>query len=269
MALVYQPYELLLFFMKIPNFVLSLVLALKIKHRSGYILNHLYYMAFLCWSVFISTDAVLFMIAANGGFLYTLANILRDVSVVMICLIPLFFIQAGHVINEGEEIALSDKRNRLLGTYVVNFLLAIAMLLADSIVVYDASVTPPYPLIDPGNLPPVGAFVVNFDTITPAGIFGSLMILVFVAWYMYGVVSMFFVQRRQAGMKRSRSRFILAGTIMIPAGILYFIAIGFIQVDDAMKLMLVMLGHVMWMASPTLVYLGMRLRVPDNPVNDS
>jgi hypothetical protein len=117
--------------------------------------------------------------------------------------------------------------------------------------------------LDPATLPPPGEFFVNFDTESPAGMFGSAMILVFVGWYVYSVIQMFVVQRGLADTRRARARWIMVGVLMIPAGIMYFIILGYLSTGMTwIRLVLVMLGHVIWMLSPVLVYLGMRLRVP-------
>ncbi len=262
MAFVYPPFEILLFFMKIPNCLISTFLAFKIKRLAGHLLNYLYYMAYMCWGVFIGTDSILFTIAANDSTLYTIANVLRDVSVVMIALIPLWFIHAGAIIKEGEEIAIHVKRPRLVATFIIDFVLAIVLVLTDSVIVYDTSQPAPYPVISPGNLPPTGDFMVNFDTESAAGTFGSLMFIVFVCWYVYSVVFMLTIQRGQTGKRRQRTMSILLGMLMIPAGIVYFTAVGYFQMPIPFRLLLVLVGHVIWMLSPILVYLGMRLHVP-------
>jgi hypothetical protein len=263
MAFAYPVFELMLFLMKIPNCVISLLLAFKIKRLSNYILNHLYYIAFLGWGVFIGTDGLLFIIAAQSPLLYTVANVLRDVGVIMIALIPLCFVIGGDVINEGEEIALHVKRGKMLFTFIINFALSVAMLFTDSIKVYDISLPAQWPAIDPASLPPTGNFVVNFDTQSAEGIFGSAMIIVFVGWYAYSVIQMFVVQRGLAGARRARARYIMVGVLMIPTGIVYFIVLGYFQTGVTWdRLLLVMLGHVIWMLSPVLVYIGMRLHVP-------
>jgi hypothetical protein len=215
-------------------------------------------------------DALLFLIAAINPYLFTLANVLRDITIVVIAIIPLCFIIAGEVINEGEEIAIHKKRARMLSAFVINFALAVVMLLADSIKVYDITQPAPWPIIDPATLPPTVDYVVNFDTESEAGSIGSAMILVFVGWYAYSVILMFVVQRGQAGVRRVRARRIMAGVFMIPAGIVYFILLGYLHNSiNWDRVVLVLLGHVIWMLSPVLVYLGMRLRVPseDAPVN--
>ncbi len=262
MAFDYPIFEFVLFLMKIPNCVISLILAIKIKRLSSYVLNYLYYIAFIGWSVFIGTDGLLFIIAAQSPVFFAIANVLRDVGAIMIALIPLCFVIAGDIINEGEEVALHVKRRRLLFAVIINFALVVAALLTDSIKVYDISQPAPWPVIDPASLPPTGEFIVNFDTQSTEGMIGSALIIVFVGWYAYSVIQMFVVQRNLAGVRRERARCIMAGVLMIPAGIVYFIALGYYQTDATWdRLLLVMLGHVIWMLSPVLVYFGMRLRV--------
>ncbi len=214
MSFIFESLKMILLFIKIPNALFTLAIALKIKSQSKYILNHLFYMAFICWSVYISMDGVLYIIAPNGAFLFTLANVLRDLAVFMLAFIPLIFIQASFVIKEGEEIALHVKKTRLVSTFIVSFVIAVVMVLTDTVIVVQGG----FP-VDPQLLPPSGKFTVKFDNLTLLGQISTYFILVFVAWYVCSVLLMSVQQTRESGRKRTRSRFLMFGMLMIPAGI--------------------------------------------------
>nr|MDO8110749.1 hypothetical protein [Candidatus Sigynarchaeota archaeon] len=263
MVFVYEPLKFIMLFLKIPNCLLSIILAFRIKKLSNYILNYLFFISFIGWGIFIGLDGLLYIIAPNGAFLYTLANIFRDVCMIMIALIPLCFIQAGFIIKEGEEIALHEKKLRLILSFIVSFVISIAMISTDSIIVMDKTAHPPHPFL-PDELPPTGAFSVSFDP----NILANLFYISFVAWYVFGVFLMFFQQRREAGVKRNRTRYIMFGILMIPIGIVYFIVQPYIMpllpvvpgVDP--KFVYNLVGQIIWAFSPILVYIGMRVRVP-------
>jgi hypothetical protein len=266
MSFVYEPLKMLLLFIKIPNALFSLLIAFKIKRMSKYILNHLFYMAFICWSVYIGTDCVLYAIAANSEFAYIIANMMRDLGVFMLAFTPLCFIQAGFIIKEGEEIALHTKNKRVIFTFLITFVIAVILALTDTIVVMD--LTPPgTQIIEPSLLPPTGAFKVTFDSITLQGQVSTFFIFVFVAWYVASVLLMFVQQSRESGSKRKRSQLIMLGMLMIPVGICYYLLYKSLllvfqpltPVD--LRPWFDLIGHVIWAMSPVLVFLGMRLKV--------
>ncbi|MEX2680077.1 MAG: hypothetical protein Q6373_000625 [Candidatus Sigynarchaeota archaeon] len=265
MSFVYESLKLTLLFIKIPNSLFTLALALKIKSQSKYILNYLFYIAFICWSVYIGLDGVLYIIAPNGEFAYTLANIMRDLGVLMLAFTPLCFILASFIIKEGEEIALQVKKTRLVFTFVVSFSLALIMILTDTIVVRDLT-KPGKPIIDPSLLPPTGAFRVTFDSVTLQGQVSSFFILAFVAWYIASVLLMFIQQSRESGAKKIRTRLIMTGMLMIPAGICYFILLPYVfpaSQTPNLQPWFNLAGQLAWATSPVLVFLGMRVRVPE------
>ncbi len=260
MSFVYEPLKMVMLFIKIPNALFSLALAFKIKSLSKYVLNYLFYIAFVCWSVYISLDGLLFIIAPNSASTLVLANMMRDLVVFMLAFIPLCFIQASFIIKEGEEIALNVKKTRVVSTFIVSFAIAIVMALTDTIIV--VTNTKPPVVIDPQMLPPTGSFTVKFDNITPLGVLSSYFILAFVAWYICSVLLMTVQQARESGRKRTRSRFIMFGFLMIPVGICYFILTAYLVIGSDLRTWVNLGGQLIWAMSPVLVYLGMRLKIP-------
>ncbi|MBN2152347.1 MAG: hypothetical protein JW839_12925 [Candidatus Lokiarchaeota archaeon] len=251
-------------FIKIPNALLALVIALKIRGQSKYILNHLFYLAFICWSVNIAFDGVLYIIAPNGDFLFHAANIIRDFGIFMLAFTPLCFMLASFVIKEGEEVTLHVKKKRLAFTFIMSFLTAVSVALTDTVLVVDKTTKLP---IDPQSLPPAGAFTVTFDSITPAGQLSSILFLAFVTWYVCSVLLMFSQQARESGRRRARTRLLMFGILMIPVGIIYFILLPYIlptfqalSTTD-LRPWVNLIGQLIWATSPVLVYLGIRLGV--------
>nr|MDO8083816.1 hypothetical protein [Candidatus Sigynarchaeum springense] len=269
MSFVYESLKLTLLFIKLPNALFSLLIAFKIKGLSKYILNHLFYLAFICWSVYISLDGVLYVIAPNGKLAYILANVMRDIGVLMLAFTPLCFILASFIIKEGEEIALNMKKGRMIFTVVVSFVIALVMILTDTIVVRDSS-KPGKPFIDPSLLPPTTVnFKVTFDSVSLQGQASSFFILAFVAWYVASVLLMFVQQSRESGAKRNRTRFIMIGMLAIPAGICYFVLLPCVvpvSQEPNLQPWFNLAGQLVWATSPVLVYFGMRIKVPDEVV---
>lgn len=265
MSFVYEPLRMILLAIKIPNALFSLGIAFKIKGMSRYILNQMFFLAFIGWSVYISTDALLYIVAANNAAAFSFANIMRDVGVFMLAFTPFCFLQASFIIKEGEEIALHEKKKRLIFAFVITFVMALILALTDTIIVRDLTL-PGKPIIDPSLLPPSGAFRVTFDSVTVQGQVSTFFILVFVAWYIASVLLMFIQQSRESGLKKTRSWFIMLGILMIPIGILYFILLPYVfpmSQNANVQPWVNLIGHVIWAMSPVLVFLGMRLKVPE------
>nr|MDO8110486.1 hypothetical protein [Candidatus Sigynarchaeota archaeon] len=259
----------IIFYAKLVDVVISITLAMKIKRLSSYILSRLFFLAYTGWSVFIASDAVLFEIAMLSPAFFVMANILRDISIVMICLVPVCFIIGVFVIKEGEEIAIEKKKGRLISLFLMSLIITTGILLNDKIVVYDITVNPIVPFgID--ELPPLpGTYLVNFDQSTG---FPLVFYLIFVAWYVTGTMLMFSIQHRESGIKKMRARRIMWGILMIPAGIVYFVILGYLFPDTGsleLRGILTVLGHVLWNLSPTLIFLGLRMKEKENDTSNT
>ncbi len=258
--------KLMMFFVKLPNAIFMLLLAFKIKRLSNYVLNHILFLAFAGWSVFIATDGVLFIIAALGKTEFQVANVLRDVGVLMATLIPLCFIYSGFIIKEGEEIALRGKKVRLFTSLLICFGLAITIILNDSILVIDKLTKT---IVLPDNLPPpVDTFSVNFDMMTANGQFSFYLYLSLVAWYFIGIFILFSVRQREKHELRKRLDLLMWSTMMIPFGILYFVFLPFIPILGTIKPYFNIVGQVLWALSPVLAYLSLKITPRIGPVQE-
>lgn len=267
-VIVFDPVKLAMLVVKIPSMLLSLVLAFKIKRMSGYILNTLFFIAYVGWATFIGTDALLYVIAPWNVASYTIANIMRDVGITMIGLVPLCFVQAGFVIKEGEEVAFQMKRTRFIITILVNFAITTGILLNDRILIVRGGA-----IVDPATLPPAPPpphFNVSWDNLffflginetTISGFIAFVMYLSFVAWYAFSVVLIFIQQRQLTGLQRARNIRIIIGILMIPGGILYFVLLPFLiqalPVLRDFQFFFNVIGQGIWASSPVFVYLGL------------
>jgi hypothetical protein len=259
--------------------MISFWLAIKIRRLSSYILNYLFYLAFLGWGVYISAEAILYIIAPFSAFTLAVANILLDISMIMISLIPLSFIQAAFMLKEGEEIAFHQKRKRLVAAFVVNFVIIIGVILNDSIIVTSGG-----KVLTGNQLPPTGKYMVSFDSrwltsginsTTLPGFIAFIFYLTYVVWYVAGISIMTSVARAETnGKKRMRLILIIIGILLIPAGIVYFVLKPLLLLFENLSANIVLsddldfIGQVMWLLSPAVVYLGLRIKVVDVPTGD-
>ncbi|MFX0102695.1 MAG: hypothetical protein ACFFCS_24220, partial [Candidatus Hodarchaeota archaeon] len=97
MVAIPDPIKFMLMFVKLINCLFSITIAFKIKKLSKYILNLLFFLAFLGWGVFIASDGILYVIAPFNEHSFLLANILRDLGCIMLAFTPLVFIIAFYV----------------------------------------------------------------------------------------------------------------------------------------------------------------------------
>ena len=264
--IVFDPIKLAMLAVKIPSMVLSLILAFKIKKLSNYILNFLFFIAYVGWATFIGTDALLYVIAPWNEATYTLANILRDVGITMTGMIPLCFLQASFVIKEGEEVAFQLKRKRLIAIVLANFAITTGVVLFDQILVVSGGVA-----MHPSDLPPTGNFNVTFDArfvivgvndVTLPGFIAFIMYMSFIAWYIFSVGLISSEQRHATGIRRARNLRIIIGILMIPAGITYFVLLPFMRVPGDLQFIFNVIGQVIWASSSIFVYLGLLLKSP-------
>ncbi|MHA1891423.1 MAG: hypothetical protein ACTSYS_10580 [Promethearchaeota archaeon] len=254
-----------MFWVKLINFIFSTLIAVKIRKLSKYILNFLFFVAFISWGLFILTDGILFIIAPNGKELYYTANIIRDLDVFFITVTPLCLLLASFVIKEGEEIAFVKKKKRLMSLYIVNFIIIVLLIVMDRVLVLEDGA-----ILSPEQLPPSSSnFSVNFDSLwlilginkdTIEGFLAFIFYLSLCGWYFFAVFQLFYKQKYESSIKRLRAKFIALGIIMIPMGIIYFIIIPFLKVPSDFKWLTNTIGQVIWASSPLFVFLGMRLK---------
>lgn len=246
---------------KVSDFFISVVLAIKIKKMSNYVLNTLFFIALIGWASYIGTDAILYEIAPIILVFFNIANLLRHVGMIGISLVPLCYILAAFLIKDGEEITFQQKKKRIILAFVVNFTILMGVIVNDSIVVYVNGTKIP---IDPTTLPPTVAYSVNFDSVTLKGEIAYIFYMSYCIWYFIAIYLMFSIQKRESGLEKRRARYIMYGMLMIPVGILYYVLLGPNVPPDVYE-MLDILGHIIWTLSPVLIYLGLRIQSNNAP----
>jgi hypothetical protein len=245
---------------KIGDCTLSALIAIIIKRRSKYILNTLFSFALIGWAIYIGTDTILYQIAPISLLFFNIANMLRDIGMIGISIVPLCYIFAAFLIRDGEEITFHQKRKRLVLAFVVNFAIIMGVIMNDSIMVYQKNADGTKTLIDPATLPPTVPYSVNFDSVSLWGRIAFIFYLSYVAWYVAAIYLMFIVQKRESGVEKQRAIYIMIGILMIPSGIVYYVLLGTFKVPPDIYAILDILGHIIWMLSPIMIYLSLRLQ---------
>ena len=261
--LVFEPVKFVMMFVKLGNCAISAALAAKIWKISPYMLNKVFSMAFSCWAVFIGTDAVLFVIAANSAILFEVANVLRAIGLLALSSLFFWFWLGGTIVKEGEELALG-KQKRLIAMLVLAIVLAIAVKWFDSVIVYDAATFAP---IHPANLPPPeGTFIVEFDfgwlvhgidAATVSGFVAYLLYVAIILSLFLGIGILASVYHGVTKEKQRASLLVMTGIAMIPAGVGYFILLAFLNVPPDMRIVTSALGQAIWVLAPLLVFKGL------------
>ncbi|MHA1680842.1 MAG: hypothetical protein ACTSUE_07530 [Promethearchaeota archaeon] len=268
MSLPIDPVKFCMMFIKLTNCFLSITLSVKIKKKSKYILNYLFFLAFLGWGIFIGTDGVLFVIAPINEALYIIANLLRDLGIVLLGLTPISLIIGAYVIKEGEEIAIRRKMKRLIGSFVLNLTIIIGIIITDTIYIFDGT----FSIISPDSLPPLGGFSVNFDmrwmliginSTNFLGFISNMFYLTYIIWYGYGALQMLFIARISSGNKKKRARLFMVGIILIPIGIAYFAFIPLLLFWaglSSITWIFMIFGQIIWGLSPVIVFSGFTVK---------
>ncbi|MBD3188720.1 hypothetical protein GF325_17970 [Candidatus Bathyarchaeota archaeon] len=271
-----DPVKFAMMFVKLFNCFLSIILANKIRKKNRYVLNQLFFIAFLGWGLFIGTDGILFVIAPLSPGLYLFANFLRDVSIICLGLTPFCLIVGGFVIREGEDIAIMVKKKRWISTFFLSLSIVIGILIFDKILIFDET----FSIIPREALPPTNDFTVSYDIrwilygisssnllIVLPGLLTLIFYLSYIAWYTFSAFQMFFIQRVETGAKKKRAIMFMIGILMIPLGIGYFTIIPFLPIPKVFNWIFMLIGQTIWALSPILVFIGFRIKIkaPINP----
>ena len=252
-----EPTKLITLFIKIPCALIAMVIAFRIKKLSNYILNKLFFYAYFAWGITIGLDALLFVIAPIDPILFQIANILRDIDLLVYCITPFMLHLSSYVINDGEEIGLMANKKRLIIPLILYAVIATGVILNDRIVVENINTGA---TIDPSMLP-VDFFMVPFKVKFNQNLFAYVFYICFVLWFFYAVSGMFSFQKQLSGMKKTRARQIMWGALCIPLGILYFIFVAFFKVSTEINIILMIIGQLIYLSAPILTFLGMRIQV--------
>ncbi|MHA1271416.1 MAG: hypothetical protein ACTSPY_16605 [Candidatus Helarchaeota archaeon] len=219
------------------------------RKKKEYILNKIYFVSLCCWAIYIIFDAILFpighlettsfgTISVKSGVatIPMYANILRDIAVCAGGILAFGFLFASIIIRYGEAIA---KEKKTLMIIVCGYLaLVIPTAIFDQI-------------IKEVDRVPVTVH-------TQFGIPSILMIVAQIVVYFIAIYELVVIYRNISDAKEKRRIFyFIMGAIFIALGVIFFIAVGAIGMDE-IAFITGPIGHIIWILAPIFILMGIR-----------
>lgn len=243
-----NPVEQFTLIVKIINIVFFVVLAFAIlRQKRDYIVNKIYFAAFLCWVIYIGMDAVIFVFLPVSPTWYFIGNRMRDVGVLSVMAVAFLIYKSFEIINKGID---SLNKPRLYIELVLFAIIGGLLVWVDSVEVYIWSTGE---LILPENLPPSGT---DFITQPNVGILTLILSAIPFILFAYTVIRLMLLTRRVTKTTlKLRMRLLTAGVSFIPIGMLYFILVSMVSIYAWWSSAI---GYTLWSTAPILIWLSRR-----------
>ena len=234
--------------LKLINVLFFVILAFVIlRQKRDYIINKMYFAAFLCWVVYIGVDAVIFIFLPVSSTWHFIGNRLRDIGVFSVLTMAFLIYKSFEIIDKGQD---SLNKTRLYIEVALFAIIGGLLVWVDSIEVYVGSTGE---IIHPENLPPPD---IDFITQPSVGILTLILSAVPFILFAYTVVRLMLLTRKVEKKElKIRMRFLTAGISFIPIGMLYFILVSMIPIYAWWS---TGIGYTLWTIAPILIWLSQR-----------
>ena len=233
---------------KIVIVVLFITLAFVIwRQKRDYVLNKMYFAAFICWTLYIGADAFVFVFLPVSSTLYFVGNRLRDIGVFGVMTMAFLIYKSFEIIKDGQD---SINKTRLWIEIAIFTALAIALVLVDYVGVFEAG-TNQQVEVAPENL-----HLYNNDgdlsTHPVVPLVTLLLSTVTFILLIYPIVRLLLLTRNVENRYiKSRMYFLTWGISLIPLGMLYFILMGMTTIYTWWT---TGIGYGIWTVAPFLIW---------------
>jgi uncharacterized membrane protein YidH (DUF202 family) len=234
---------------RVVELVVYLTCAIIIYRKRNYYLNKVYAFSLIGWSLYVVCDILIFPIghfepyiiiaSSEPGITYPLiANILRDLQVLGGLLTAFGYIYASIVIRYG---VLKAKEKKTIGILVIGAVIFSLIGMLNDGIIKDVN---EMPQVIQTDYKPLGILIFFVE-----------IILFFIAVYEH------IRAYREIDRGKPEKRgilFFIYGSILIAAGVIYFIIIGQIIPGRTYQIITGPIGHAIWILSPVCIYYGFK-----------
>lgn len=243
MAFTYPTMEYWLLIPKILNCFLFAILSIKILKIRKYIVNKLFFTAFILWAFYILGESIIYLTGANSEAMLHFANIFRDLQMIAIFFVAYSMFYATNVIRFGESSIDRKKMKIVLG---ILFGCLIPLIIIDKLEV----------LNELGEVitvfPPTGEIHV-FADLHPLVVVFSIFPLIL---YIMSLIDLRKIAKSANDpLKKKKLYYLLFGISLLPCGIIFFIVINALSIYSILTSSF---GHILWAMAPVFVWIGER-----------
>lgn len=230
----------------IPKMIVAitfLYFAFKIKHQSDYLLNKMFFFAFLSWAIYNTFDSFSFTFAPASYISFIICSVLWALQKVMLNAYSGLIYNASNIITKSE----SRVRNKKYQIIEITLLLisTVLMIIEAPLQVLDENKD----VIDPKTLPSL-EFFTSAEGFSVISAIASVIPLIF---YIIATVNLVKVIKKTEDLVSKKKMIVLViGINLIPIGLLYFLFRSlFFQ---TYSIWTSMIGQFFFLISPILIF---------------
>ncbi len=212
--MIYDKYRAWLIPIKLIVAISFLVYGKKVRKKSDYVVNRLFFYGFLSFALYLILDSAFLILTPASQLWYNIANIVWVLSLLGLFLYTFFTYMAGRIINQGEHI--------LRRKVEVLFLLGLFIIAGTLMGVYSeiSVINSSGDVINSSNLPPTG----NFRVIEKFSLLSTILALIPFGFNFWTLIFLNGVRKKAKDEHtKKRMELLLWGLFMIPLGLLYFL----------------------------------------------
>ena len=249
LAIIYNQLELYTLIPRLIEIFFFIIVGLKILRQKKYILNRVYFIAFMCWAGYITIDIFVWTLAVQNIESYQIANSIRDIQLTLALSFSYLIYLATNIIKRGSKVLTSFFKKRItIELIALFFIMYFANKWEDLIVIDSTNI-----FIEPFNLPPTGEFNVIISQ-NPGAIFGSFGIFTLIFASIINII--FIIKNGELEEQYKIKMYYLAfGITLVPIGMIYFVIIN---IYVAINIFTCIIGHLIWTLAPLFIYISKR-----------
>ncbi len=239
----YATIEYLTAIPKLIEISLFWILGVKIYRSKHTKLNTVYAISFFIWTLYTMSDLIMWITAANSETWLVVDNVIRDIQVISAVIFAFLIYFSTQIVVKGYN-GLKWKQ-----IYIVAFLflvIAIMVAVVDRLDVYDAN----NQLLDPSEWDSAPLVIISPNM----GWETMILMGIPLALYVQSVIALFKLIRDHVDDAELKNRMynLIAGIVLIPAGILYFAVV--LSNPDWYNIVMITIGRCLWIAAPIFIW---------------
>ncbi|UYP44211.1 hypothetical protein NEF87_000496 [Candidatus Lokiarchaeum ossiferum] len=219
----------------------------KIKHQKKFLLNEIFFWAFLTWAIYNFIDCFSFTFAADSFLAFQICSIFWNIQKFLLITYALLVFNAVKVIVYGEN-KINDLKNHFLEISILIFSLSCLILFVPIKIMDEFN-----NVIEPSSLPPSGDFHVaeKFN-----GIGGFAAIIPFIYFIIASFHLVKILKSTDDETTKKRILMLIIGIDLNPIGMFYFVIRGLCFPNYTWLTSLI--GQFFILMSPIFIYSSLR-----------
>ncbi|QEE18058.1 hypothetical protein DSAG12_03896 [Promethearchaeum syntrophicum] len=223
--------------------MMFLFFAFRIKRESNYLLNKIFFFAFLSWAIFSTFDSFSFTFAPASYTSFLICSVLWAIQKVMLNLYSGLVYNASNIITHGE---LRVKKKKYQFVEITLLLISTVLMIIEApLQVLDENKD----VIDPKTLPPSGVFT-SAEGFSVISAIASAIPFIF---YIIATVNLSkTIKKTEDRVSKKKMLGLVIGIDLIPIGLLYFMFKSLLF--QTYSLWTSMIGQIFLFVSPILIF---------------